>query len=193
MVLESPRSAAARGAAILGTLVGSAMNADAFNLMSPAVYGTGAQKCMRLALESAGIAPDEIGHVNAHGTATRANDQSEASAISTVFGSVPTTATKGVLGHCMGASGAIEAIVTLLALRHRLVPPTASTTDVPASFAMDLVQGVPRPVSSGYGLSNSFALGGQNVSLVLHAEPDDAQDSALHQPYEADSMGRTMR
>ena len=170
VLLERVEQAEARGAPILGHVVGRAMNADAYHVMAPARYGTGARQCMELALGDAGLSPDDIGHVNAHGTGTVANDASEARAISTVFGSVPTTATKSVIGHCMGAAGAIEAIVTLLSLRHGVVPPTASTTDVPADFGIDLVLQEPRATTASYGLTNSFALGGQNVSLVLHAD-----------------------
>jgi 3-oxoacyl-[acyl-carrier-protein] synthase II len=177
LLLESARHAEARGAASLGELAGWAMNADAYNVMTPARYGTGAKQCMALALQHAGVEPDAVSHVNAHGTGTAANDESEAKAIRSLFGSVPVTANKSVIGHCMGAGGAVEAIVTLLSLRRGLVPPTASTLDVPEEFELDLVTDSPRPTTKAYGVSSSFALGGQNVSLVLRGDCEELDES----------------
>lgn len=173
LLLEELEHARARGVPILGEVVGWATNADAFNMMTPARYGSGARQCMSLALDDADLAPHDVGHVNAHGTGTVANDASEAQAISSLFGPIPVTATKAVLGHCMGAAGAIEAIVTLSATARSIVPPTASTVEVPSDFEIDLVAGTSRTVSVPHAVSNSFALGGQNVSLVIYGNRPD--------------------
>ena len=128
---------------------------------------------MQAALDDAGLAAADIGHVNAHGTSTPLNDEAEAAAIAKVFGegAVPVTGTKGVTGHLVGAAGATEAVATLLALHHGVVPPTANHERTDPALAIDVVAGAPRPVAPGPALSNSFGFGGHNASLVLGPAP----------------------
>ena len=124
---------------------------------------------MRLALDDAGLTPADIRQINAHGTSTPLNDAAEAEAVATVFADAmpPMTSTKGVTGHALGAAGALEATASLLSIRHRLIPPTANTTDVLTESKIDLVVGEPRPWEPGPVLSNNFGFGGHNGSVVL--------------------------
>lgn len=170
MVLERADRATARGARIYGELAGYGVNSDAFHITAPSQGGAGAAACMQLALDDAGIAAADIGHVNAHGTSTELNDAAESEAIRKVFGDAapPVTSGKGVTGHLIGASGALEAIIALYAAGEGLVPPTANhdrTADdvVP----LDVVHGTPRSIRRAPVLSNSFGFGGHNASLVL--------------------------
>jgi 3-oxoacyl-[acyl-carrier-protein] synthase II len=154
----------------LGRILGYATNSDAHHIVAPPERGEGAAACMRAALVDAGLEPADVGHINAHGTSTDRNDRSEAFAIHDVFGqgSVPVTSSKGVLGHAIGAAGAIEALITLESHRQGVVPPTANLTNVDPEIAAVIdVVGESRTIRSGVGLSNSFAFGGHNVSLVL--------------------------
>jgi 3-oxoacyl-[acyl-carrier-protein] synthase II len=167
LVLERWDRAVARGATILGEVLGYGRNADAFHLTAPAPGGGGAVACMELALEDAGLAASEVGHVNAHGTSTPLNDAAEAEAITKVFGSVPVTANKGVTGHLIGAAGAVEAVASLLALGAGVIPPVANHTATDPDIAIDVVAGAPRPHDGGPVVSNSFGFGGHNASLVL--------------------------
>src|SRR5262252_8769839 len=124
---------------------------------------------MAHALADAGADPSEVAHVNAHGTSTVLNDRAEAVALRTLFGraSPPVTAAKGSTGHMIGGSGAVEAIASLLSLRHRLVPPVAGLRAIDPDIDLDLVQNTPRQCPPGYALSNSFGFGGANTALVL--------------------------
>jgi 3-oxoacyl-[acyl-carrier-protein] synthase II len=124
---------------------------------------------MQMALDDAGLDPSEIGHVNAHGTSTELNDAAEAEAIRKVFGDVPppVTAPKGVLGHMIGGAGAAEAVISLLAMRDELLPPTANLTTIAEDIALDVVHGSERVITSKPAISNSFGFGGHNASLVL--------------------------
>jgi 3-oxoacyl-[acyl-carrier-protein] synthase II len=169
VVLRPVTGAEAGDAEPLGTVAGYGSGADAFHLVAPRPDGGGARRCMRLALEDAGASPGEVSHVNSHGTATVRNDRAEAAALRQLFGGPgpPVTAVKGSTGHLMGASGAVEAIVTLWSLRHRLVPPVAGLRRVDPEVGLDVVAGVPRAIDKGYGLSSSFGFGGANASLVL--------------------------
>jgi len=157
------------GAEVLGTVAGYGTCADAHHLVAPDPEGAGALRCMRLALADAGVVSADIGHVNAHATSTVAGDRAEAVALSALFsaGSPPVTAVKGTTGHTIGGSGAIEAIMTMHALRSRVVPPVAGTRRLDPDLDLDVVVGKPRPLGSGYGLSNSFGFGGVNACLVL--------------------------
>ncbi len=170
LVLEEWDRARARGATIVGEVLGSASTADAHHITAPAPGGTGAINCMRLALDDAGLTADDIVHINAHGTSTDKNDAAEAAAVAKVFG-IPgpaITSTKGVTGHALGGAGALEAVAVLLAMRERLIPPTAGhETPDPEIPALDLVVGEPRPWTPGPALSNSFGFGGHNGTLVL--------------------------
>ena len=168
-VLEEWEHAVARGARILGEVLGSASNADAHHITAPSPGGRGAIACMRLALADAGISADDVVHVNAHGTSTPLNDAAEAAAVAEVFGSrrPPMTSIKGVTGHALGAAGALEAASVLLAVEHRLIPPTAGTTTIDPEMDIDLVIGEPRPWTPGPSISNNFGFGGHNGSVVL--------------------------
>jgi 3-oxoacyl-[acyl-carrier-protein] synthase II len=171
LVLEARDDAVARGATILGEILGYGRTCDAFHITAPADGGAGAESCMALALADAGITPGDVGHVNAHGTSTPLNDAAEAAAITKVFGAggVPVTSTKGVTGHCVGAAGAVEAVASLLALRHGAVPPTANFGRLGDGMEVDVVAGGPRAVEPRPVVSNSFGFGGHNATLVLGA------------------------
>ena len=170
LVLEDWDMAEARGATILGEVLGSASTADAHHITAPAPGGSGAVRCMELALEDAGISSADIGHVNAHGTSTPLNDAAEAEAMAKVFGEGGpiVTSTKGVTGHALGAAGAIEAVALVLAMQHGRIPPTHGTTTVdPELPAVDLVLGGPRDWEPAPCMSNSFGFGGHNGTIVL--------------------------
>jgi 3-oxoacyl-[acyl-carrier-protein] synthase II len=168
-ILERYDLAVARGATILGEVLGSASNADAHHITAPAPGGTGAIKCMELALDDAGLTPSDIALINAHGTSTPLNDAAEAEAMTHVFGAnaVPVTSGKGVTGHALGAAGALEAAQVLLAIEKKLIPPTAGTTSVDPEMSIDLVMGQPRPWTPGPALSNNFGFGGHNGSVII--------------------------
>jgi 3-oxoacyl-[acyl-carrier-protein] synthase II len=174
LLLERWDRAVARGARIYGEVAGYGRNADAYHITAPSPGGEGAAACMQLALDDAGLAPADIGHVNAHGTSTPLNDAAEAEAVRKVFGEQPppVTSTKGVTGHLIGAAGAVEAVATLLGLRHGLVPPTANCERVGDDVALDVVRGAARAVGSSTALSNSFGFGGHNATLILTAPRD---------------------
>jgi 3-oxoacyl-[acyl-carrier-protein] synthase II len=169
VLLEEYESAVARGATILGEVLGSASNADAHHITAPAPGGTGAVACMEQCLADAGLTPADIRQINAHGTSTPLNDAAEAEAIGKVFGvpGPPVTSTKGVTGHALGAGGALEAAAVLLSMEHRLIPPTMGTTELDPDMSIDLVIGAPRPWEPGPTLSNSFGFGGHNGCLAL--------------------------
>jgi 3-oxoacyl-[acyl-carrier-protein] synthase II len=169
LVLEELEHARARGAHIYGEILGSANTADAHHITAPSPGGVGAISCMELALEDAGARAADVVHINAHGTSTPLNDAAESEAISKVFGSPgpAVTSTKGVCGHSLGASGALEAAAVLLAMEHRLIPPTGGTTTLDPSVTIDVVLGAPRPWEPGVSLSNSFGFGGHNGCLVF--------------------------
>jgi 3-oxoacyl-[acyl-carrier-protein] synthase II len=168
-MLEEWESAIARGATIVGEVLGAASNADAHHITAPAPGGTGAIACMQLALHDAGLDPVDILQVNAHGTSTPLNDAAESAAVTAVFGAgnVPVTSTKGVTGHALGAAGALEAAALLLSMEHSLIPPTAGTTQLDEGFEIDLVMGAARPWTPGPAMSNSLGFGGHNGSIIL--------------------------
>ena len=170
LILEAWDVATARGATILGEILGGASTADAHHITAPAPGGRGALSCMEIALASAGVEPGAVRQVNAHGTSTPLNDAAEAEALAKLFGTPgpPVTSVKGVTGHSLGAAGAIEAVAVLESIRRGLIPPTAVTTQVdPELPSIDLVLGDPRPWDPGPTISNSFGFGGHNGSLVL--------------------------
>ena len=169
LMLEEWTAAERRGANIVGEVLGAGSNADAHHITAPAPGGVGAIACMHLALNDAGLEPADIGHINAHGTSTPLNDAAEAAAITDVFGqrSVPVTSTKGVTGHALGAAGALEAIAMLMAMEHRLIPPTAGTTSIDPNFTIDLVVGAARPWTPAPSISNSLGFGGHNGSIII--------------------------
>jgi 3-oxoacyl-[acyl-carrier-protein] synthase II len=170
LVLEEREHALARGATIWGEVLGYGRTCDANHITAPAEGGVGAVACMEAALSDAGLSPGDIGHINAHGTSTPLNDAAEAAAVAKVFGAgaVPVTSTKGVTGHLIGAAGAVEAIGSLLALRHGEVPPTANLDHLGEGLEVDVVSGAVRPVDGALpALSNSFGFGGHNATLIL--------------------------
>lgn len=168
LVLEEASAAAARGAHVYAEVAGCGSTADAHHITAPAPDGRGAIACMRAALADAGIGPDRVTHVNAHGTSTELNDSTEARAVAAVFGSgrPAITSIKGVTGHSLGAAGAIEAVALALTFHHRELPPTAGTENIDPECDIDLVTAV-RPWTPGPALSNSFAFGGHNATIVL--------------------------
>ncbi|GAB2620141.1 beta-ketoacyl-ACP synthase II [Streptomyces capparidis] len=169
LVLERAEHARARGAASYGRVLGWGATTDAHHPTAPRPDGAGAADAMRLALADAGLAPRDIGYVNAHGTGTRAGDVAEARAVRAVFGDggPPVSSVKGAIGHLLGAAGAVEAAATVLALHHGSLPPTANLDDPDPECALDHVRGGPRAAAPEAAVSNSFAFGGHNVSLVF--------------------------
>ena len=169
LILEEWSRAEARGANILGEILGSASNADAHHITAPAPGGVGAIACMRLALADSGIEASEIKQVNAHGTSTPLNDAAEAAAVSEVFGDrkVPVVSIKGVTGHALGAAGALEAAAALLSIEKQLIPPTANTKVLGDDMTIDVVMGQARPWTPGPVISNNFGFGGHNGSVVI--------------------------
>ena len=169
LVLERWDLAVARGARIYGEVLGYGRNSDAYHITAPAPGGGGAVACMELALADAGIQPNEVGHVNAHGTSTPLNDAAEAEALLKVFGGSPppVTSIKGVTGHLIGAAGATEAVASFFAMRDGLVPPTANHATTDPDMAIDVVAGSPREVAAAPVVSNSFGFGGHNASIVV--------------------------
>ena len=169
LILEEWEHAESRGANIIGELLGGASNADAHHITAPSPGGVGAIACIRQALAEAGLAPSDIGQVNAHGTSTPLNDAAEAQAITDVFGAqgVPVTSTKGITGHALGAAGALEAAAVLLSIEHGLIPPTANTASPDPEMSIDLVVDAPRPWTPAPAISNNFGFGGHNGSVVI--------------------------
>jgi len=167
-VLEEWEHAVARGANILGEILGSASNADAHHITAPSPGGVGAINCMRLALDDADLTSRDITYVNAHGTSTPLNDAAEAAAVAAVFPHRPAmTSIKGVTGHALGAAGALEAASVLLSFQHRLIPPTAGTQTLDDGVSVDIVLGEPRDWTPGPTISNNFGFGGHNGSVIL--------------------------
>ena len=171
VVLQRLEDISASGPEPLGLVLGHASSADAHHLVAPSPDGEGAVRCMALALADAGVQPRDLAHVNAHGTSTVLNDRAEAAALAALFDGAcpPVMAVKGSTGHMIAGSGAVEAIVSLISLRHRVVPPVAGLRTVDPDFDLDVVQDTPREGPPGYALSNSFGFGGANTALVLAA------------------------
>ncbi|MFE9122481.1 beta-ketoacyl-[acyl-carrier-protein] synthase family protein [Streptomyces sp. NPDC007172] len=169
VVMERLEDARARGARTYGLVAGYAATADAHHLSKPLTDGAGAAAAMTGAIVDAGLVPGDIVHVNAHGTSTPLNDRSEAAALAKVFGASqpPVTAPKSVIGHLIGAAGAVELIATVQAMRSSEVPPTANHEQLEPGMDIDVVHGAPRAVRSGPAITNSFGFGGHNSSLVV--------------------------
>ncbi|HEY3336110.1 MAG TPA: beta-ketoacyl-ACP synthase II [Candidatus Limnocylindrales bacterium] len=172
VILEALESAEARGATPLGELVGYGATADASHITLPAPGGIGAVRAARRALDKAGIAPEEVDHLNAHATSTPEGDKGELMAIRTIFGdhapNVAVTANKSMTGHTLGAAGAIEAIATMLAIRDGCVPPTINLHDPdPYADGLDLTPNTASQREIRVAISNSFGFGGQNTTLVF--------------------------
>jgi 3-oxoacyl-[acyl-carrier-protein] synthase II len=169
MVLERAEHAEARGAEVLGTLLGAGITSDAHHMIAPDPSGHGAARSIELALRDAGVTAADIGHVNSHGTSTLVGDLAEARALSRALpGHRPAvTATKSCTGHLLGASGAIEAVATVLALRDGLIPPVRNLDQVDDEIDLDLVRTRPRPLAHSVALSTSLGFGGHNAALVF--------------------------
>ncbi|MGW8789006.1 beta-ketoacyl-[acyl-carrier-protein] synthase family protein [Streptomyces althioticus] len=168
LVLERTRDAEARGASVRARLVGCGSTSDAHHPTAPDPDGRGAEEALRGALADAGLAPGDVDHVNAHGTSTPLNDAAEAALISRVLPHRPSvTAPKGVLGHSLGAAGAVEAALTVLTLQHRTVPPVGNLRAPAASFGIDCVTKAPRRQDVRVAVSHSFGFGGHNVVLAF--------------------------
>jgi 3-oxoacyl-[acyl-carrier-protein] synthase II len=172
LVLEELEHALARGATPLGELVGYGATADASHITLPAPGGIGAVRAARRALVKAGLTPEDVQHVNAHATSTPEGDKAELQAIKSIFGdhagSVAVTANKSMMGHTLGAAGAIEAIATVMALRDGCVPPTLNFVDPdPEAAGLDIITGEAAQRDLTVALSNSFGFGGQNTALVF--------------------------
>ncbi|MFF2044247.1 beta-ketoacyl-[acyl-carrier-protein] synthase family protein [Kitasatospora sp. NPDC058170] len=170
LVLERVDHARARGVRPRAYLAGHGSAADAYHFTAPRPDGDGLARAVEAALADAGLAPHEIGHVNAHGTGTALNDPAEAAALHRVFHRPPpVTANKSVIGHTMGAAGAIEAALTVLTLQHGLIPPTANLDRMDGAIDLDVVTKVPRPLDVRAAVSVSSGFGGQNAAVVLTA------------------------
>ncbi len=171
LVLEDRDRALGRGAEIIGEIVGYGMSADAYHITLPRPGGTGAARAMKAAMTDAALKPSDISYVNAHGTSTEANDATETAAIKIAFGDeayrVPVSSTKSMTGHILGGAGAVEAIVSLLALNQGVLPPTINQETPDPECDLDYVPNKARRFSGEYAMSNSFGFGGHNVALVL--------------------------
>ena len=175
LVLESLDHAKARGAKILGVIEGCGEMADSFHRTRSSPDGKPIIGCMRNAIADAGLTPDDIDYINPHGTGTPENDKMECLGTLALFGEratrIPISSNKSMIGHTLSAAGAVEAVFTLLTLRHGRVPPTINYEIPDPAIPLDVVPGVARDATLRHALSNSFGFGGQNVSLVLGREP----------------------
>lgn len=171
LVLEELEHAKARGAKIYAELIGFGMSADAFHMTSPPDDGAGAARCIRNAIVDAGIDAAQVDYINAHGTSTPAGDKAEAAAIKTVFGdhayALSVSSTKSMVGHLLGAAGAVEAIFSVLALRDQVAPPTINLDEPGDGCDLDFVPHEAKPRKIDVAVSNSFGFGGTNGSLVF--------------------------
>jgi 3-oxoacyl-[acyl-carrier-protein] synthase II len=174
LVLESLDFARSRGAKILGEIVGYGQSSDAHHVTAPPPGGEGAVRAMRMAIEDAGISPERIGYVNAHGTSTPANDGAETAALKSVFGDhaakLAISSTKSMTGHTLGAAGAIEVAICVLAMRERILPPTINQEVPDPDCDLDYVPNRARKADVDVSLSNSMGFGGHNVALVIARE-----------------------
>jgi 3-oxoacyl-[acyl-carrier-protein] synthase II len=179
LVLEAAEVAEARGATVLGEVLGYGASVDAFHLAAPDPSGDGARRAIEGALRDAGVEPRDLDYVNAHGTSTQLNDRAETEALKAALGPVahelPVSSTKSVIGHLCGGAGAVEAAVTLLALRRRVAPPTVGHEQPDEGLDLNYVPGVPQPLTGrapeepAIAISNSFGFGGHNAVLCLAA------------------------
>ena len=174
VVLEELAFARARGARMLAEFVGYGLSSDAYHVTAPPPGAEGAVRAMRMALDDARVRPEVIGYVNAHGTSTPANDGAETAALKTVFGdhvrALPISSTKSMTGHTLGAAGAIEAAICILAMREGVLPPTINQEFPDPECDLDYVPNRSRRAAVGVSLSNSMGFGGHNVALVLRRE-----------------------
>jgi len=171
VVLEEYEHAVARGATIYAEVAGYGMSDDAFHITAPAEGGDGAMRAMRNALQNAGVAPEQVDYINAHGTSTQMGDLAEVAAVKTLFGdhahSLCMSSTKSMIGHLLGAAGAVEAIFSILAIRDSIAPPTINLENPDEGCDLNLVANVAQERNIDYALSNSFGFGGTNGSLLF--------------------------
>jgi 3-oxoacyl-[acyl-carrier-protein] synthase II len=175
LVLESYEAAVARGAKILGVLAGCGELADSFHRTRSSPDGKPIVGTIRKAIADAGLEPEDIDYINAHGTGTPENDKMECMCVSAVFGEragrVPISSNKSMIGHTLSAAGAVEAVITLMTLEHQRIPPTINYLVPDPTIPLDVVPNVARDAAIRNAISNSFGFGGQNVSLVITREP----------------------
>jgi 3-oxoacyl-[acyl-carrier-protein] synthase II len=175
-VLEELEHARARGARIYAEILGFGTSNDAYHPIAPHPEGIGAARAINAALKDGCIDPSSVGHVHAHAASTPAGDLAEANAIKLVLGErateIPVTSVKGALGHCMGASGALETVVAAYSMAEQLIPPTRNYNSPDPEIGLDIVHGEPRKASFDVMTKHSFGLGGQNAVLVLGKAPE---------------------
>jgi len=173
LVVESLESARARGARIYAEIIGAGMTCDAYHMTAPLPDGSGAARAMKLAIEDAGIRPDEVDYVNSHGTSTGLGDVAEVKALKTVFGphayKLAINSTKSMVGHLLGAAGGVETAVTAKSIKEKIVHPTINVDHPDEECDLDFVTEGPRSMDIRHAVSNSFGFGGHNISLVLAA------------------------
>lgn len=172
VILEDRERALARGARIYAEVIGYGMTSDAHHVTLPRPGGEGAARAMEAALDSAGLEPEQLGYINAHGTSTRANDVTETQAIKLALGekaarAVPVSSTKSMTGHLMGGAGAVESIFCIQAINHGIIPPTINYTTPDPDCDLDYVPNEPREAEVAYAMTNSFGFGGHNVVLIF--------------------------
>jgi 3-oxoacyl-[acyl-carrier-protein] synthase II len=165
--LENLESARARNAPILAEIIGYGLSTDNYHLTQPNPSGVGPYQAMKAALESADLNANALDYINAHGTATPFNDAAEGKAVMQLFGGVPISSTKGMMGHSLGAAGAIEAVFSILALQHQFLPPNINFQKRDSSLNLNIVANEARSASVSIVLSNSFGFGGTNASVIL--------------------------
>ena len=169
MVIETEEHAIARGAPILARIMGAAITSDGYHIVAPDPNGERAGHAMTRAIQLAGLTPQDIDHINAHATGTQVGDVAEGKAINNAMGShrPAVYAPKSALGHSVGAVGAVESILTVLALRDGVIPPTLNLRNLDPEIDLDVVAGEPRSGSYRYAINNSFGFGGHNVAIAF--------------------------
>jgi 3-oxoacyl-[acyl-carrier-protein] synthase II len=171
LVVEELEHAKRRGATIYAEVTGYGTTADAFRVTDSHPEGRGAIACIKMALHEARLKPEDIGYINAHGTSTQVNDRVETLAIKQVFGEtayrVPISSSKSMLGHLIAAAGVVELIITVMALRHGVLPPTINLETPDPECDLDYIPWTAREKRISHALSNSFGFGGQNISLIV--------------------------
>jgi len=167
LALENFSRAQARGAKILGEIIGYGISTENFHLTQPDPSGVGPRQAMERALESAKLPAETIDYINAHGTATPFNDAAEGKAIAKLFRQVPVSSTKAMMGHSLGAAGAIEAVVCLLALQHQFLPPNVNFRATDSDIDLNIVANESQPAPINIAMSNSFGFGGTNATIVM--------------------------
>ncbi|MEW6408792.1 MAG: beta-ketoacyl-ACP synthase II [Nitrospirota bacterium] len=171
MVLESLENALAKGADIYAEVIGYGMSGDAYHLTAPSPCGEGAARCMDAAIKDAGISPEEIDYINAHGTSTKFNDELETMAIKTVLGNhayrTAVSSTKSMTGHLLGAAGGVESVISVLAIKKGIIPPTINLENPDPECDLDYVPNIARNADVNVAMSNSFGFGGTNACLIF--------------------------